>query len=58
MRLFLRDKKEKYLKMIPLVWKLTERHLDEPIFQDYKNWINLYIPEDVRHTVLTEKDFT
>jgi len=57
-RLFLRDKKEKYLKMIPLVWELTERHLDEPIFSAYKNWIQKYIPEKVRHTPLTIEDLT
>ena len=57
-RLFLRDKKEKYLKMIPFVWELTERHLNEPIFQAYKNWINRYIPEKIRHLVLTSEDFT
>ena len=51
MRLFLRDKKEKYLKMIPFVWELVERHLNEPIFTDYKNWLDRYIPVTIRHTV-------
>ena len=56
-RLFLRDKKEKYLRMIPFVWELIERHLNEPVFQDYKNWIDRFIPPIYRHKVLTEKDF-
>ncbi|MBQ7412710.1 MAG: phosphotransferase [Alphaproteobacteria bacterium] len=51
MRLFLRDKKEKYLKMIPFVWELVERHLDEPVFADYKVWLDRYIPTTARHTV-------
>ena len=55
-RLFLRDKKEKYLKMIPFVWELVERHLEEPVFQDYKNWLNRYIPKEIRHSVLNAKD--
>ena len=57
-RLFLRDKKEKYLRMIPLVWELTERHLDEPIFHEYKHWIEKYIPKNVRHTPLNAEDLT
>lgn len=58
MRLFLRDKKDKYPKMIPFVWELIRRHLDEPVFKDYKNWINRYIPEEVCNSVLNIKDFT
>jgi len=55
-RLFMRDKKEKYLNMIPLVWQLTERHLTEPVFAAYRDWINRYIPEQVRHTALNKED--
>ncbi|MDY6407598.1 MAG: phosphotransferase [Pseudomonadota bacterium] len=57
-RLFLRDSKEKYLRMIPFVWELIHRHLNESVFQNYKNWIDRYIPERVRTTILTAKDFS
>ena len=50
-RLYMRDKKEKYLKMIPLVWELTERHLSNPVFADYRKWLNTYIPKNLRHSV-------
>lgn len=56
-RLFLRDKKEKYLKMIPFIWELTERHLNNPIFQDYRDWLNRYIPIETRQKILTKEDF-
>ena len=56
-RLFLRDKKEKYLSMIPLVWELTERHLNNPIFEPYKDWLDRYIPQNIRHLTLTPEFF-
>ena len=56
-RLFMRDKKEKYLNMIPFVWELTERHLNNPIFKSYKNWLDHYIPADIRHQKLTPEFF-
>ena len=56
-RLFLRDKKEKYLELIPFVWGLIERHLDNPLFHDYKAWLDRYIPANLRHTPLKPEDF-
>lgn len=56
-RLFLRDKKEKYLKMIPFIWELTERNLNNPLFQDYKDWLDTYIPPAFRKKNLTQEDF-
>ena len=57
MRLFQRDKKDKYLGMIPFVWTLIERHLDEPVFAPYRDWVNRYIPVEIRHKVFRAEDF-
>lgn len=51
MRLYQRDGKSKYLNMIPFVWELVERHLNEPMFTPYREWIETHIPAHVRHTV-------
>lgn len=50
-RLAMRDKKERYLRLIPFVWQLTERHLNNPLFTDYKKWLDTYIPTTARQTV-------
>ena len=50
-RLAMRDKKERYLHLIPFVWQLTERHLNNPLFTDYKKWLDTYIPIAARQTV-------
>ena len=56
-RLFLRDRKEKYLDMIPLIWRQIESHLDEALFKDYRDWLDRYIPAEIRHTPLKPEDF-
>ena len=50
-RLALRDKKERYLKMIPAIWRQIEQHLDQPLFSRYRDWLNRYVPLEVRYTV-------
>lgn len=50
-RLAMRDKKERYLHLIPFVWQLTECHLNNPLFTDYKKWLDTYIPIAARQTV-------
>ena len=56
-RLFLRDRKGKYLDMIPLIWQQIESHLDEALFKDYRDWLDRYIPKKIRHTPLKPEDF-
>lgn len=56
-RLFSRDRKEKYLRMIPFIWELTERNLNNPIFRDYKVWLDTYIPSEFRAKNLKAEDF-
>ncbi len=55
-RLCLRDKKKKYLDMIPLVWQQTEAHLDNPLFADYKQWLDTYIPKNYRQFPLIQQE--
>lgn len=50
-RLFVRDQKNRYLKFIPFVWSLLEKHLDNPLLQRYKKWLDTYIPAEIRKIV-------
>ena len=50
-RLCVRDGKDRYLKMIPFVWSLIERHLNQPEFEAYRNWIDKNIPDKLRHII-------
>ncbi len=50
-RLCARDGKDRYLKMIPFIWERIESHLDNPIFKAYKDWLDKYIPTDIRRVV-------
>ena len=55
-RLFVRDNKNRYLKFIPFVWQLLEKHLDQPLLKRYKTWLDTYIPSDVRQKIPFEND--
>jgi aminoglycoside/choline kinase family phosphotransferase len=50
-RLFARDKKDKYLKHIPFVWSLLEKHLSNPLLQEYKQWLDMHVPQHIRGIV-------
>ena len=47
-RLFLRDKKEIYLKHIPRVWKLIELNLNSSFLNELNEWINKFFPKKYR----------
>lgn len=47
-RLFVRDHKDRYLKFIPFVWSLLEKHLDNPLLERYKKWLDTYVPKEIR----------
>ena len=51
-RLFKRDKKIKYLKLIPYSWKLLEMRLDSKIFKDLKKILDKNINKNLRKQVL------
>ncbi len=50
-RLFVRDKKDKYLKFVPFVWSLLEKHLNNPLLSRYKKWLDRYVPQNVRSQI-------
>ncbi len=50
-RLCVRDGKDRYLKHVPFVWSLLEKHLDNPLLARYKKWLDTYVPTDIRHQV-------
>ncbi len=47
-RLFVRDGKNRYLKHIPFVWTLLEKHLNNPLLIKYKKWLDTHIPQEIR----------
>lgn len=55
-RLFVRDKKERYLKHIPFVWSLLEKHLDNPLLLEYKMWLDKYVPHELRKKIPFEEN--
>ena len=48
-RLCVRDNKQIYLGHIPRVWRLLEAACDHPDLELMRQWINLYIPTELRH---------
>lgn len=47
-RLFLRDKKERYLSYIPRTLKLIEHELSHPSLKDLKQWFDHHLPLSIR----------
>lgn len=50
-RLCVRDGKPRYLKYIPFVWGLLEKHLAHPDMITFKKWLDQYVPENFRKEV-------
>ena len=53
-RLFKRDKKKQYLKLIPYTWKLLEMRMDKEMFLPLKKILNSNIPKKFRNKILTK----
>ena len=51
-RLFKRDKKNKYLKMIPYTWQLLEMRMRSEIFSELKQILNNNISKKVRRKII------
>ena len=51
-RLYKRDKKEKYLKLIPYTWSLIEKRLKSKKFIQIKKIFDEYIPKNSRKKIL------
>tara|TARA_Y100000590_G_C15721077_1_gene1013567 strand:- start:1961 stop:2929 length:969 start_codon:yes stop_codon:yes gene_type:complete len=47
-RLFKRDKKSKYLKLIPYTWKILELRMKGKIFSELKKFLDKDIPKKIR----------
>ncbi len=54
-RLYARDHKDRYLKHIPFVWSLLEKHLNNPLLKEYKEWLDKHVPTAVRRKVPFER---
>ena len=50
-RLFKRDKKNRYLKLIPYTWNLLETRMDSKIFHELKNFLKKNISKNTRKKV-------
>ena len=52
-RLFIRDKKDEYLKFIPYAWSLLESRMQDPIFTELKSILELNIKKSIRFRCIT-----
>ena len=52
-RIFKRDKKKQYLKLIPYAWKLLESRMNSEIFLDLKKILDKNIPKKIRNKIIT-----
>ena len=50
-RLFKRDKKKKYLKLIPYTWKLLEIRLKGKMFSEINTILNQFVPLKTRSKI-------
>ena len=51
-RLFKRDQKNKYLKLIPYTWKLLEMRMRPEIFLELKDLLDTNIPKKIRKKII------
>ncbi|MDB2414703.1 phosphotransferase [Rickettsiales bacterium] len=59
-RLAVRDGKERYLDYLPRVWGHLERGIEHPVLLPFKDWLNKYIPKELRNKKkfkLPEKEY-
>ena len=51
-RLFTRDKKKKYLRLIPYAWQLLEMRMEAEIFSGLKKIFNANIPQKIKKKII------
>jgi len=51
-RLFIRDKKDKYLKLIPYTWKLLEMRIRSESFSELRKNLDSYFPRKIRKKII------
>ena len=54
-RLLIRDKKNKYIKLIPYTWKLLEMRMNSEIFYELRKIFKMYIPQNVKKKLFISK---
>jgi len=54
-RLFVRDGKKKYIKLIPYTWQLLEMRMDSKIFSELKKIFKTHIPKNIKKKLLINK---
>ncbi|MGN1063375.1 MAG: aminoglycoside phosphotransferase family protein [Alphaproteobacteria bacterium] len=52
-RYWYKDGKDKYIRYVPFVWTLIENCLQDPICHRLKNWLDKYVPYEMRRKDLT-----
>ena len=53
-RLFKRDKKKQYLKLIPYTWQLLEMRMNSKIFLDLRKILDENIPKKIRKKIISK----
>jgi len=53
-RLYVRDKKDKYLKLIPHAWKLLESRMESDVFSELKKNLDKNISKTIRKKVINK----
>ncbi|MDD3668705.1 MAG: phosphotransferase [Alphaproteobacteria bacterium] len=48
-RFYVNDKRDKYLKYLPLIWTKIERRLEAPECRPLKKWLDAHVPQSVRY---------
>ncbi len=51
-RLFVRDKKKRYLKLIPYTWHLLDKRMNYKVFNELKKIINTHVPKSLKKKVI------
>ncbi len=54
-RLAKRDGKQRYLSLIPRVWKYLEQDITHPCLKFIRYWLNAAVPQEVRYVDLSKK---
>ena len=54
-RLFVRDGKKKYTKLIPYTWQILEMRMDSEIFYELRKIFNKHIPQNIKKKLFISK---
>ena len=54
-RLFVRDGKKKYIKLIPYTWQLLEMRMNSEIFSELRKILKTHVPKNIKKELLINK---